>query len=135
MIRLRSSPSMIRYFLAVVLLIMIPEMAEARNAAIAIFVSGNGVNGINPKIEVWIDGIQYKWPFGGDTIVTADNSAGAVQEIDVVAPHTPFNTLTVVFTNQKAAPGLNVYVKDVQVNGQSMFSNFIKFSLTPTPPV
>jgi hypothetical protein len=124
---------MIRYFLALLVLISVPAIAEANNASIAIFVSGNGVNGINPKIEVWIDGIQYKWPFGGDTIVTANNSTGTVQEINLVAPHDPFKSLTVVFTNQAAAPGLNVYVKDVQINGQSMFSSFQKFSLTPTP--
>lgn len=126
---------MIRYLSALILLISAPEIAEASNAAIAIFVSGSGANGINPKMEVWIDGIQYKWAFGGDAVVTANNSTGAVQEIDVIAPHDPFKTVTVVFTNQNAAPGLNLYVKDLKVNGQSMFSNFLKFSITPTPPV
>jgi hypothetical protein len=126
---------MIRYLVALLLLMSTQNIAEAGNANIAIFVSGTSVNGIKPKIEVWIDGIQYKWSFGGDTVVTANNSAGAVQEVDVIAPHDPFKNFTVVFTNQNAAPGLNVYVKDVQVNGQSMFSNFGKLSLTPTPPL
>jgi hypothetical protein len=124
---------MIRCFLALLVLISVPAIAKAQNAVIAIFVSGNAVNGINPKIEVWIDGIQYKWSFGGDTVVTANNSTGAVQEVDLVAPHDPFKSLTVVFTNQAAAPGLNVYVKDVQINGQSMLSGFTKFSVIPTP--
>src|ERR1700726_4718696 len=79
--KLRSPPYMIRCFLALLVLISASAIAKDDNATIAIFVSGNAVNGINPKIEVWIDGIQYKWSFGGDTVVTANNSTGAVQEV------------------------------------------------------
>jgi hypothetical protein len=129
-----------RFCLALLILLSISTIAkadvDAEAAAVAnisIYVSADAVNGINPRIEVWIDGIQYKWSFGGDYIVTASNSLGAIQQINLVAPHQPFTTLTVVAIRPTPLAGLNVYLKDVRVNGQSMFSDFTKISFTAKP--